>query len=117
MTETQRSCHWCGQSPTFRYSAITSACSEECYRLLCSTAVGAGRLGIPVRTYRNRVKAGEKWCWGHRTWHPGTQEVFYGRATSVDGLDSKCKEIARERARASSRRRYVPVRERQEAAS
>lgn len=97
-------CQWCGQSPAYHPNASRWVCSDACNALLTSTAIGAGILGIPVRTYRSRVKDGLKWCPGHQDWHPRTEAYFYARRAKLDGLDTICKEINRVRAREGMRR-------------
>lgn len=51
-------------------------------------AIAAGRTGLSVTAYRARVAAGEKWCSGHRCWHPRDR---FGRDVSrVSGLAASC---------------------------
>jgi hypothetical protein len=63
---------------------------------------GATRLGIAYQTYKRHAEQGERWCSGHRGWHPIDafhQREGYHRITSCVAWRRE-----RERQRYSSRR-------------
>lgn len=72
--------------------------------------MGASRLGIDPSDYRAQREAGNRWCSGHHAWEPADR--FGPHARMRDGIDTRCRDIARERAREYQRQRRA-----QEAAS
>lgn len=64
--------------------------------------VAAKKIELKPELYRSRVKAGEKWCYGCRDWHP---RYFFGKdKTRFDGLVPACREFKNSRLRKA----YIP---------
>lgn len=77
----------------------------------------ARRAGLTVEDYRAREAAGERWCTGHKGWHPVAE--FGSDASRDDGLAATCLAFRRDRAvatyeprpRPEPGRRYVDARD------
>lgn len=65
--------------------------------------IGATQLGITLDEYRARVKDGDKWCFGCRSWRP--RGAFQQRTSAADGLNNECRDCVNPRARAIMARR------------
>jgi hypothetical protein len=61
--------------------------------------IAAKRAGISLRAFEARVARGEKWCVGHKAFHPRTG--FGQDVSRYDGLASSCIEWRRDRYRSS----------------
>lgn len=62
-----------------------------------SLRTSAGRLHISPDAYRERLAAGNRWCFFHKTWEPG--ENFGRDARLRDGVAGQCRDAVNERAR------------------
>ena len=60
------------------------------------SSAAATRLGIPVEQYRANVKAGQKWCSGHREWHRLATTPWMGDRSKRSGLAGSCTAWGRE---------------------
>lgn len=59
--------------------------------------IGATKLGLSADEYRQHVEAGERWCSGHRAWHPATLKVFAIDRNHSSGLAGNCRAWLAER--------------------
>lgn len=50
--------------------------------------VAAGRVGVSIEEYKDRLERGEKWCCSCKKWTP--RSGFGKDRTRGDGLDAKC---------------------------
>lgn len=65
---------------------------------------GATRIGVSYRRYRAHVLAGDRWCSGHRRWHPA--EAF--RPSKGYDRNTSCQTWRRAYMRAYDARRRSP---------
>lgn len=49
----------------------------------------ARRVGVSLEEYQRHVVAGEKWCIGHKAWHP--RSAFQVDRSRGDGLKARCR--------------------------
>ena len=54
-----------------------------------SELTAARRVGVSLEEYQRRVAAGEKWCIGHKAWHPRSE--FQVDRSRGDGLKARCR--------------------------
>ena len=59
--------------------------------------IAAGRRGIPLDEYKNRLERGQKWCGGCRVWH--SRNAFGNDISRYDGLATICRDYGNRRAR------------------
>ena len=60
------------------------------------SSVAATKLGISVEQYRANVKAGQKWCSGHKAWHALATTPWTRDKNKRSGLAGSCAEWGRD---------------------